>query len=77
MGWSEELRNKTYSALDNGEFDVFMNGGVCYLKHSDGSFGTISMKNAFARNWLVESKKGESFQFETIDALIDDGWALD
>lgn len=77
MGWSDDLRNKTYSALDNGEFSVFMNGGVCHLKHSDGDYGTISMQNVFDRNWLVESNTGATFQFESIEALMDDGWALD
>ena len=87
--WSEDLRERTRKELEDmltyvdSEDKLFWLIGTqelrrAHFKNIDGErFGTMSVENAKAQNFIIDLKSGGQEQFTTISALIETGWVLD
>ncbi|MBM1172845.1 hypothetical protein [Microvirga arabica] len=75
--WSDSLKAATREAIKN--LDVLATpDGSLPLKHVDGAFGTISLDDLVSdRLRVVDRQTGAESMFESADALIAAGWAID
>jgi hypothetical protein len=75
--WGEETIKGTEKALEELTFGINpIYGGVC-LKRNDGTFGHISVGNAFKHNYLVVDNDDKTESFLTVQDLTKAGWVLD
>lgn len=73
---SGELQKTTKEMLEDQTFPNMPEGVP--LKHIDGAFGLIKRDDALSRNWVIEDRNtGEIRKFESVDELINHGWAID
>lgn len=79
--WSQDLRDRTRRALMNVEVVYVMADMTMPLKKwakSPSVFGVIHIRDASAHKYMVKSRLDETvWQYDTLDELIDDGWAID
>lgn len=73
--WSDELISQNRTAID----DCFVSpDGYLHFKNINHSFGKICVTKLLDGKWIIEGKQaGSETVFETIDALIAAGWAID
>lgn len=76
--YSEELQKQTENVLDQGILNHFVDWGYCHMKNSDGRFGSIHIKSVMQRKYNVEERDSDKvYSYDTLDALINDGWVID
>jgi hypothetical protein len=88
--WSEKLVELTRRELEDMLTYTDPSGSVHWLigsmdlphgahfKNIDGKrFGIMNPKDALAGNYAIQIKSGGSEQYDSVDALIQAGWALD
>ena len=79
--WIQDLQNRTRSALTNIEIMYVMDDMTIPLKKfakSPSLFGAIHINDITARKYLIKSRLDEiAWQYNTLDELIEDGWAID
>lgn len=79
--WSHGLKDKTREILCNMPIASFtMRPEGCYLKNIDGRFGFITLNDAMAENYIVHVRdklEDEKEAYNSIDAIVDAGWAVD
>jgi hypothetical protein len=73
--WSPELTEETRRAFQAPPITF---DGKLALKHADGRFGQVSLTDLM-RGVLrvVDRTSEEAFIYDTVDALIAAGWAVD
>ena len=76
-GWSDELKEYTEDLLSNLTFGVNPRTNNVSMKRDDGSFGYIELSNALSNKYIVVSEDGNIEHFQTVNDLIDAGWAID
>jgi len=79
-GWSDSLKEQTRKIIENVDLASFLLNGQCHLKNSnpDHRFGYITVNDAIARRYVVQLKGDEGAEvFDSLDELIDAGWAVD
>ena len=81
MGWSKELQKVTKEAFVELQPHVFMRENRAHMKHfsreGKGAYGYVDIKDALADDWTVQARDGSVHKFESIEKMIEDGWALD
>ena len=80
--WSEELKNCTREVLTTLPVAYIMQDLTIPLKKSATSgfvSGTIHINDALRHNFMIiDRDKNETvWQYNTLDELINDGWAID
>ena len=66
--WSEELQKKTK--------EYFAEMPIARMKYfGDSRFGTGALKDG--KYIIIEDKVDEKHEYNSIDELINDGWAID
>ena len=80
--WSEELKKRTYKVLTDLPVAYIMNDLTIPLKKFDKNHfisGTIHINDASAHNFRVISRDEDKtvWQYNTLNELINDGWAID
>lgn len=74
--WSEGLRKTTKELLEESTFPP-MPGGVP-MRHFDHAFGLIKIEDALNHNWVIKDRStGKVSKYDSVDDLINDGWAID
>ena len=74
--WSQELKELTWRHLELGTFGVGRDGIA--FKHAIGACGVMSVEDGLAHRWVIRDREdGRTARFETVQSLIEDGWALD
>lgn len=49
-----------------------------YLKHIEGKYATLSLENLVSNNFILEdADTGEQTIFQTVEELVEAGWAVD
>lgn len=72
--WSDVLSKQTRDALREASRSPF---AIVPMKHIGGRFGIASGSAASGRYIVVDRATGDVHAFESMNALIDDGWAVD
>lgn len=88
--WSKELVALTRRELESMLYYTDSSGKVHWLigsldllqgarfKNYDGKrFGIMSPQNALSNAYIIELQNGKSEHYDSVDALIQAGWALD
>jgi hypothetical protein len=88
--WSAELTKKTRLELedmltvtdpDTGKKQWALGAmivDVARFKNADGErYGFMTVENALADKWIIQLEGGGEETYQTVDALLDAGWALD
>ncbi len=81
--WRDDQRERTRDILEQVDITAFMfdlsgmNKG-CPLDHPDGRHGYITLQDALAENWNILDFKTDRLigSYESIDALIEQGWKV-
>jgi hypothetical protein len=74
--WSNDAQGRTRAALDQLAF--ISNSESLGLKHTDGRFGTILVKDILAGKTRVKDQETEREEsFATVEDLIRAGWVID
>ena len=76
--WSDTLKNQTRHSLANNGLDAILADDCLHLKHIDSRFGSMALADLFQGNLkVVDKSTGQPYVFADVEALIEDGWALD
>jgi hypothetical protein len=88
--WSAELTKRTRLELeemltctdpDTGKKQWALGSMVvdaARFKNADGTrFGMMTVENAAVDKWIIQLDGGGEESYETVDALLEAGWALD
>ena len=79
--WSEELKKRTFEALDRIDIVCFMRDNRVHMKHiskeGNAGYGFITLENALKNQWILEDRTGKIHEFNTIHQLIQEGRAID
>ena len=71
--WSEKLQEDSYKMLNSPKFL-----GMCPVKHYEGGFGVAMRYDAKDGSWIVAlSNNAGKEMFDSLDALLAAGWAID
>lgn len=73
--WSQGLRDQTRKAVD--EMWVNPATGALHMKCIDGRCGSISVGNLISGKLQIFTTEGAPIQFDSVDALLAAGWAID
>lgn len=76
--YSEELQLKTKKILYDMPVESFALG-YCHLKSYYGGFGKLEMEDALACSFKIRDIKTDVIvaKFETLNDLVEAGWAVD
>ncbi|MCB1168587.1 MAG: hypothetical protein KDK33_20700 [Leptospiraceae bacterium] len=76
---NEEQRfRKTREVLEEPNLVAFVNKGRCHLKRAtEPRHGFVTLQNAMLSNYCVGLHDGDEIAYESLDALLADGWVLD
>lgn len=74
-----DAEEKTREVLGEVVAASFLNKNRCHLKRKDHpQFGFVTLQDALDYNYRVQFLDAEGeIQYETLDALLQDGWRLD
>jgi hypothetical protein len=88
--WSAELTKKTRLELedmltvtdpDTGKKQWALGAMIvdaARFKNADGKrYGFMTVENALADKWIIQREGGVEETYQTVDALLEAGWALD
>jgi len=74
--WSDGLIAKTYEVLQDKKFAPVSD--KLYLKQVEGRYATIKVVDIICNHFhLEDADSGEVRSFESVDDLVNAGWAVD